>query len=183
MVGIAPVVDGLAVSIEEAVQEVDVETVGVDCDRALVAGLVVAASGHHLSGEIVGRVDHESVGHSDQAAAPAGFGIDGNSHVRHSKPGEFPVDLVGVCVRSVDRVRAPGGVHRTDGHVGADGKLREVVHGRACRVDADGTEVTSDCGHRIAHSYGPCRAVVVVLAESQSVVHRLRSRGNRGEHQ
>ena len=48
-----------------------------------------------------------------------------------------------------------------------------VVHCGSGRIDADGTEVTSESSEGIAHTDGPGSAVIVVLAETQSVCCRL----------
>ena len=40
-------------------------------------------------------------------------------------------------------------------------------------IETYGAEISADSCHGVAHTYGPCGAKVVVLAESQPVVHRL----------
>ena len=178
-----PFVDRLSLGVEVAVEEVDVIAVGVDCHRALVACPVMLPATHHLSGEVVCSVDYESVGHCNKTASVAGRHVDGHSDIRYGELGKVLPDLIGIGVCPIDRIGAPGRLHRAYRHVGREGELREVVHCRSGGIETYGAEISADSCHGVAHTYGPCGAKVVVLAESQSVVHRLSSCGNRRQHQ
>ena len=147
----------------------------------MIACLVILPSGHHLASVVVHAIDDKTVGDALEASFPAGVEVDRGSDVRHREPGQGLVDLTGVGVCPVHWIGAPGCVHGAYGHIGGDCELGIVVHGRSGGIDAYGTEITSHSCHGVAHSHGAGCAVIVVLAESQSIVHCLCSRCDSGQ--